>query len=180
MGEADVAASERFRDAPGSGSVPGSHLLTVLPFFSGERTPYWRGDLRAAITGLSFSTDAFDVLRASLEAVALGFAEIYKLLSAAVSPNEIIASGGGLLRSPGWTQMMADALSRPITACTETETSCRGAALWAMERAGILRSMNDVSTSMGIVYEPRAQYRENYARLRDAQRDLYERLFEPR
>ncbi len=38
-------------------AVPGSHLLTVLPFFSGERTPYWRGDLRAAITGLSFSTE---------------------------------------------------------------------------------------------------------------------------
>jgi len=36
---------------------PGSHLLTVLPYFSGERTPYWRADLRAAITGhLVFST----------------------------------------------------------------------------------------------------------------------------
>lgn len=36
------------------GAVPGGHGLTMLPFFSGERTPYWRSDLRAAIAGMSF------------------------------------------------------------------------------------------------------------------------------
>src|SRR6185295_8223714 len=87
---------------------PGTHRLTVLPFFSGERTPYWRADLRAAVTGLSFSTEPFDMLRASLEAVALGFSEIYRLLTSRwEAPVEVIASGGALLRSPGWTQMMA-------------------------------------------------------------------------
>src|SRR6185369_15139278 len=91
-------------------AMPGNHLLTVLPFFSGERTPYWRADLRAAITGMSFSTDSFDILRANLEAVALGFSQIYHLLSnksdGIAPPTELIASGGALLRSPGWTQMM--------------------------------------------------------------------------
>lgn len=162
-------------------AVPGSHRLTVLPFFSGERTPYWRGDLRAAITGLSFSTEPFDILRASLEAVALGFSEIHTLL-AAETPAEggVIASGGALLRSPGWTQMMADALGRPLTACTETETSCRGAALWAMERTGVVKDLSEVPASFGAVFQPRAKYRDAYARLRDAQHELYEKLFGPR
>ena len=31
------------------------------------------------------------------------------------SPTEVIASGGALLHSPAWTQMMADALGRPVT-----------------------------------------------------------------
>lgn len=156
---------------------PGSHRLTVLPFFAGERTPYWRGDLRAAITGLSFSTEPFDILRASLEAVALGFSEIYTLLAGPSGAHEVIASGGGLLKSPGWTQMMADALGRPITACVEPEPSCRGAALWAMERAGIIKNISDLPASLGGIFEPRPQYRDTYARLRDAQHDLYKKLY---
>jgi gluconokinase len=162
-------------------AVPGNHLLTVLPFFSGERTPYWRGDLRAAITGLSFSTEPFDILRASLEAVSLGFSEIYRLLETQQgnASHEIVASGGALLKSPGWTQMMADALARPVTACTEPETSCRGAALWAMERVGIIQNLADLPASTGAVFEPRAEYREAYQRLRDAQHTLYAKLFGP-
>jgi gluconokinase len=160
-------------------AVPGSHLLTVLPFFSGERTPYWRGDLRAAITGLSFSTEPFDILRASLEAVSLGFSEIYRLLEPHASSPEVVASGGALLKSPGWTQMMADALARPVTACTEPETSCRGAALWAMERSGIIGNLADLPASRGAVFEPQPEYREIYPRLRDAQHALYAKLFGP-
>jgi len=32
---------------------PGEHGLVVLPFFAGERSPYWRADLRGVITGLT-------------------------------------------------------------------------------------------------------------------------------
>ena len=160
---------------------PGSHMLTVLPFFSGERTPYWRADLRAAITGLSFSTEPFDIMRAGLEAVALGFSEIHRLLASRwEAPAEVIASGGALLRSPGWTQMMADALGRPITACTEPEPSCRGAALWAMERIGLIQNLRALPGSTGAVFEPRTEHRAAYERLRWEQHVLYEKLFGPR
>lgn len=162
---------------------PGSHLLTVLPYFSGERTPYWRADLRAAITGLSFSTDAFDIMRAGLEAVALGFSEIYQLLasrsvaSTGQALTEVIASGGALLRSPGWTQMMADALGRPVIACTEPEPSCRGAALWAMERIGLIDNLSALPASTGAVFEPRPEHRAAYERLRLEQHALFEKLY---
>ena len=75
--------------------------------------------------------------------------------------------------------MMADALARPVTACTEPETSCRGAALWAMERTGIIQNLADVPASTGAVFEPRAEYRDTYQRLRDAQQFLYAKLFGP-
>jgi gluconokinase len=162
-------------------AVPGRHQLTVLPFFSGERTPYWRGDLRAAITGLSFSTEPFHILQALLEGVSLGFGEIYRLLASQPgTAQEVIASGGALLKSPGWTQMMADALGRPVIACTEAETSCRGAALWAMEQAGIIGNISDLPASTGGVFQPRPEAREQFRRLRDAQSALYEKLFGPR
>ncbi len=103
-------------------AAPGGHGLTVLPFLAGERSPYWRADLRGAIAGLSLSTEPFDILHASLESVALRFREIYNLLVQRVgAPAEVIASGGALFHSPAWTQMMADTLGRAVTASTEQE-----------------------------------------------------------
>src|SRR5688500_8419628 len=53
-----------------------AHGLTVLPFFAGERAPGWRGDKRAAFTGLSLDTTAVEITRAALEAVALRLAMV--------------------------------------------------------------------------------------------------------
>ena len=159
-------------------AVPGAHGLTMLPFFSGERTPYWRADLRASITGLSASTDAFDILHAALESIALRFREIYCLLAGPWgAPTEVIASGGALLHSPAWTQMMADALGRPVTICTENEASCRGAALWALERLGIIDGLDALPASTGAVFTPRPEYQNTYQDLLARQNQLYEHLF---
>ena len=159
-------------------ALPGTHGLTMLPFFSGERTPYWRADLRGAITGLAASTEAFDILRAALESIALRFREIYCLLAGPWgAPTEVIASGGALLHSPGWTQMMADALGRPVTICTETEASCRGAALWALERLGIIDGIDALPASTGAVFTPRPEYQDAYQDLLARQNQLYERLY---
>lgn len=159
-------------------ATPGTHGLTMLPFFSGERTPYWRADLRASITGLSASTEAFDILRAALESIALRFRAIYCLLAGPWgAPTEVIASGGALLHSPAWTQMMADALGRPVTICTENEASCRGAALWALERLGIIDGFDALPASTGAVFTPRPEYHNTYQDLLVRQNQLYEHLF---
>lgn len=157
---------------------PGGHGLTLLPFFSGERSPYWRSDLRAAVTGLSDSTEPFDILRASLESVALRFREIYRiLLKSQPAPAEVIASGGALLHSPAWTQMMADALGRPLIACTEPEASSRGAVLWALEKIGAIANLDALPASMGATFDPVAEHEAVYDRLLDEQCALYEKLF---
>jgi len=157
---------------------PGGHGLAVLPFFAGERTPYWRADLRGVIAGLSLSTGPFEILHASLESVALRFREIHCALSAAVgTPAEVIASGGALLHSPAWTQMMADTLGRPVVASTELEASCRGAALYALERLGAIPNFEALPASTGATFSPRLQFEPVYARLLEEQHGLYEKLF---
>jgi gluconokinase len=159
-------------------STPGTHGLTMLPFFSGERSPYWRADLRAAITGMSLNTEPFDIMRAALESVALRFREIYGLLSNHLGrPTEVIASGGALLHSPSWTQMMADALGRPVVACTEPEASCRGAALWVLEQIGAIENIAALPASMGATFEPRAEFEPVYDRLLAEQHALYKKLY---
>ncbi|MCA1646139.1 MAG: gluconokinase, partial [Chloroflexi bacterium] len=96
---------------------PDGHGLTVLPFWGGERSPGWADDARGALVGLRLHTQPVDILRACLEAVALRFGELDRiLLSAMPHSREIVATGGALLHSPAWMQILADVLDRPVLA----------------------------------------------------------------
>ena len=145
---------------------PGSHGLTVLPFFSGERSPYWRSDLRAMITGISLSTTPVEILQAMLESVALRFKQIYELLKQSCGePAEVIASGGALMNSPVWLQMMTDAVAHPIKPCLEAEASSRGAAILAAERMGLISGIEGVPASLGAIVQPDRERIEIYQQL---------------
>jgi gluconokinase len=129
----DDAALERELGA----RLPDDHGLTVLPFLAGERAPGWRGDRRAAISGLSLDSTAVDIVHAALESVALRLTLVYELLAPlAEAGHVVVASGGAISRSPHWRQMLADALGRPIHCSAESEATGRGAALLAMEALG--------------------------------------------
>jgi gluconokinase len=170
----DSAETEKQLEA----MTPGTHGLLLLPFLAGERSPYWRSDLRAAITGISLSTRPIDVLEAALESVALRFLEIYGLMAKNLGqPRALIASGGGLLRSPAWTQMMADALGLPVTTCLEPEATSRGAALLVLEQLGVIKTLAEVAPRLGAVHQPRAEHRAVYTDLLARQRILFQKLF---
>ena len=160
---------------------PGNHGLTFLPFLAGERSPYWRADLRGVITGLTLSTDPFQILHASLESISLRFREIYIALSSAMgAPDaiEVIASGGALLHSPAWTQIMADTLGRPVVASTELEASAaaRRCTLWSVSAR--IPYLDALPASTGATFTPRPQFEpEIYARLLVRERALFGKLF---
>lgn len=159
--------------------APGAHGLTVMPLFAGERSTKWRGDARAAITGMSLHTRPIDILRASLEAVALRFRNLYDIMVDRLGePREVVATGGALLRSPAWTQMMADALGRPVVACLEKEASSRGAVLLALERIGAIGHIRELPAETGQVFEPVPEHRQIYEDQLRRQRRLYTKLFE--
>lgn len=150
------------------------HGLTVLPFFSGERSTGWHGEARAAFTGINLSADPIEILRASLEAVCYRFAAIYERLKAELSGDtRIIASGGGILNSPVWTQMMADVIGVPVVASAVPEASSRGAVMLAMETFGQIKSLGDLETPLGEVFEPDLRNHELYLQGRARQEGLY-------
>ncbi|MFN8006486.1 MAG: gluconokinase [Terriglobia bacterium] len=156
---------------------PAAHGLTVLPFLLGERSPGWRGQARAAFVGLNLHTRPIEILRASLESVACRFAKIASLLKP-VAPEsvEIVASGGALLNSPAWTQIMADVLGRPVIASAVTEASSRGAALLALETTKRIFACGQVVHPLGRVYLPNPENQPVYEKMRMRQDELYELL----
>jgi len=158
---------------------PGSHGLTMLPLFAGERSTKWRADARGAITGLNLNSTPVEILAASLESVALRFRLLYDILADRLgAPERVIATGEALRRSNVWTQMMADALGRPVVASTEKETSARGAAMLVLERIGAAKHLSAIPSATGDTYLPRAEFADAYAEQLDKQKTLYRRLFE--
>jgi len=173
-----LPSSEETERALGE-EAPGSHGLTVVPLFAGERSTGWRPEARAAIAGMSLHTRSIDILRAALESVALRFREIYEIMAVRMgAPDQLIASGGGLLHSPAWTQMMADALGRTVVTCLEPEATARGSALLAIERLGAISNIDDLPARTGRVFEPNPTHRKTYEALLERQRALYRKLFE--
>lgn len=135
--------------------TPTGHRLTVLPFLAGERAPGWRNDRRAVIAGLGLDTTPLEILAAALEAVALRIALVYDLLAPQAEPGHVIvASGGALARSPAWTQMIADALGRPLRLARADEATSRGAALLALEALGRLPGLGTAETPLGDTIVP--------------------------
>jgi gluconokinase len=156
---------------------PDGHGLTVLPFLAGERSPGWAGDVKATITGLTLSTTPLEILRASLEAVAYRFALIEgRICGQAGCSHRLIASGGGLLNSPAWMQIMADVLGRPVVASAEPEATSRGVALLALEALGVLATLEDAPATDGAVYQPDQARHERYQDALARQQQLYDLL----
>jgi gluconokinase len=156
---------------------PDVHGLTILPFWSGERSTGWSPDARGVILGLRQETQPVEIVRAALEAIAYRFASIAHALEPIAPGARIVATGNALRSSPVWIQIMADVLGRPIRLGNSTEASIRGAALLALEAVGKIATIEDVSVSTAEVFQPdmarHVRYREGLAR----QEELYERLF---
>jgi gluconokinase len=158
---------------------PGAHGLSFLPFLSGERSLGWHPDARGALVGMNLDTHPVEMLRAAMEAVAMQFAlAAERLRERFPQAREIIASGGALGPSPTWTQMFADALGQPVTLAAEPEASSRGAALLAMEAAGLIESVRAPEARLGPTFAPDASRHARYTEMQARQQRYYARLIE--
>lgn len=157
---------------------PDSHGLTVLPLWGGERSTGWAADARGAIVGLRLHTQPIEIARAALEAIALRFGELDRLLQQAMhAAGEVVATGAALLHSPAWLQIMADVLGRPVLASAEPEASSRGAALLAGETLGLLAEPLDaMRPATRRRFDPVTEHTERYRAAAERQRRLYTQL----
>ena len=157
---------------------PDAHGLTILPFWAGERSTGWSGAARGAITGLTMHTRPIEILRAAMEAVAYRFALIADALDPFFAPDgvKIVASGGALSASPLWAQMLADAMSRPVTLSGVREPSSRGAALLALEATGKIKSIAEARAPLEQTYEPDMARHARYRVGLERQQKVYEKL----
>jgi gluconokinase len=147
------------------GEARDDHGLVVLPFLGGERSTGWDPHQTGAILGLTFDSTPADIRRAALEGVGYRFAAVADLLP---DVEQIVATGGALLKDREWVQIMADALARPVTQSGIEEASLRGAAV------AVLSEPDDAP--LGDVFHPREERADAYRSGRERQQRLYEVL----
>lgn len=121
---------------PISRATAATDPLTVLPFWVHERAPSWPEHLHGVLLGLTQSTTAAEILRATTCSVFYRLAQIVELLESATGRATSIIVGGGILHAPDAVRLLADALGRDICLSTEPEASLRGAALHALVSLG--------------------------------------------
>jgi gluconokinase len=155
---------------------PDAHGLTILPFWSGERSTGWTTEARGGIFGLTQQTRPIDIVRAALEAIAYRFALIARPLDRVAPHATIMATGNALRSSPVWLQIIADVFGRPIMLCGAPEASTRGAALLALEAIGKIGSIEEVSVPVEAIFEPEMSRHARYQEALKRQEEIYERL----
>lgn len=168
--------------------APDGHGLTILPFVAGERSLGWHGAARATISGMHTHTTPFELLRAGVEALAYRISAVYTRLAQTLAregaPDHggaaplLVASGGALLGSPLFQQIVADSLGVPLHPSREHEASARGAALLALEALGILSEAATAAPQLGAPVLPDAARGAIYQRGAARQAALYHKLLD--
>jgi xylulokinase len=103
--------------------------ILFLPTLEGERVPHWDTGLRGAFLGLRRGHGSQDLARAVMLGVALNSRTVLERAEAAAGRRaaELRLGGGGAL--PGWAQLRADALGRPVVLTGGGQSGLLGGAI---------------------------------------------------
>lgn len=113
--------------------------------FSGLFAPYWRGDARGTICGLTQFTNREHIARATLEAVCYQSRAILEAMNKdAEEPLRSLKVDGGLSNSDICMQIQADVLDIDVDRPQMRETTALGAAIAAGLAMGIWNSVDDL------------------------------------
>lgn len=117
----------------------------VVPAFSGLFAPYWRGDARGAIVGLTRYVNRGHLARAVLEATAFQTREVLDAMNAdsGVDLTELKVDGGMVVNET-LMQFQADILGVPVIRPVVNETTALGAAYAAGLAVGYWKSEQDI------------------------------------
>src|SRR5690606_15485827 len=127
-----------------------------------------------AVSGLRLHHTAADVAREMLLATCGLLGELGALLVGYEPRVErVVASGGVVTRVPGYAQLLADAIGRPVEVSPIGESSLLGAALRARSDV-VTGTATDVAP--GAVYRPRPAWSAALRERREAALELAARL----
>lgn len=152
-------------DATVAATEPGAGGVLFLPWLAGSWAPAGDARARGAFLNLDLGATRAHLVRAALEGVAFQLAWMLAPIEALTGRrhDELVFAAGGAC-SDAWAQILADVCDRPVRQLAAPRlTNCRGAALLAFHRLGLL----DLAGAGTLLverrrYEPRGRYRALY------------------
>jgi glycerol kinase len=124
--------------------------MYFVPAFSGLFAPYWRGDARGAIVGMTRYVTKGHFARATLEATAWQTKEVVDAMEAdsGVTLKELKVDGG-MVYNDLLMQFQADCLQVPVIRPKVAETTALGAAYAAGLAVGFWSNVDDLRSNWG-------------------------------
>jgi len=140
-----------------AGARPGRHEWFV-PALAGIRTPAWRPQAQAALSGLTLATTRADVARAVLDGIAHSVCDLIDGVADTMrEPFKRLRVGGGVAGSDTLMRIQADLVGLPLERVADFATaSLRGTAYLAGVREGLWSSLEEVVEAQprGRVFAP--------------------------
>jgi glycerol kinase len=121
-----------------------------VPAFSGLFAPYWKGDARGVIAGLTRYANKGHVARATLEATAWQTREVVDAMNADSGVEATsLRVDGGMVGNELLMQFQADVLGVPVVRPKVAETTSLGAAYAAGLAVGFWSGVEDLRANWG-------------------------------
>ncbi len=129
----------------------------LVPAFTGLGAPYWNGDARGMMVGLTRGTTAAHIARAALESITLQTRDVLKAMEkdAGMTIRELRVDGGATINNL-LMQIQADVLDATVVRPQLTETTAMGAAYLAGLAVGFWSSAEEIQQQWKIerVFSP--------------------------
>ncbi|MCR5538458.1 MAG: FGGY-family carbohydrate kinase [Lachnospiraceae bacterium] len=157
----------------------GSDGLIVLPYFMGERTPFWNPLARGVMFGMSLAHTRGHVYRAFIEGATYAlYQNFLKILESGAKPNYpmILTEGGA--KSRLWRQIVADMFDIPVAYMKDSKGAPVGNAISAGVGTGVFRSYDVVDEWVDFSdrHEPNAKVHEEYMKYYEIFCRLYDEV----
>jgi glycerol kinase len=124
--------------------------IFFVPAFSGLFAPYWRGDARGVIAGLTRYVNKGHIARATLEATAWQTKEVVDAMNKDSGVDlTSLKVDGGMVQNELLMQFQADVLGVPVIRPTVAETTSLGAAYAAGLAVGFWSEVEDLRANWG-------------------------------
>jgi glycerol kinase len=139
-------------------SVPDNGGVYFVPAFSGLYAPYWRGDARGIIAGLTHYATAGHIARAALEATGYQTLDVVEAMQRDSGiAIRTLRVDGGMVKNQSLMQFHADILHVPVVRPSNPEATALGAAYAAGLAVGYWRSTEDLlrNWSAAHTWQPR-------------------------
>lgn len=155
---------------PGRADVP-----TFLPFLYGERCPGWQDQRLGGFVGLEPRHSRVDMYQSVLQGVVLSLYHCFRELTAINGMPSRVLLSGGVLSSPFWTQMTADAFGVEMEVSSLQHSSVVGAVRMGLRAAGLSEDQPAFRSEQPQRVIPNPDMREYYDKAFAKYLDAYER-----
>ena len=128
-------------------SVPDNGGVYFVPAFSGLFAPYWRGDARGVIVGLTRAATKAHIARATLEAICYQTHDVIRAMEEETGLRiRVLKVDGGITQNQLCMQMQADILQTEVSRPVVAETTALGAAYAAGLAVGVWKNRSELLT----------------------------------